>query len=276
MSSNPDYVLQSERAELERLAHQARSLEAATLVHLQLSGIRPGMRVLDLGTGIGDVAFHVADLVGPAGSVVGIDLADSALAYAEERRAQSGRSNVRFEQADVRTWRDATGEPFDAVVGRLILFHLPKHAVEIVQHHAGQLRPGGIVLMMDFDVGGARSEPPIPLAMRTRGWIMEAFARAGADPVIGVKLEGILRSAGLRNVRSVGLAAYLDATDPAGPQLMTGVVRSLLPAIERTGVATAEEVSIDTLADRLGEALRAADAVLLPPTLVGAVGQSPT
>ena len=276
MSSNPEYVLQSERAELERLAHQARSLEAATRVHLQLSGIRPGMRVLDLGTGIGDVAFHVADLVGPEGSVVGIDLADSALAYAQERRAESGRSNVRFEQADVRTWRDPTGEPFDAVVGRLILFHLPTQAEEIVRHHAGQLRPGGTVLMMDFDIGGARSEPSVPLLAQARQWIMDAFARSGADPVIGAKLERILRSAGLSGVRSMGLAAYLDADNPAGPQLLAGVVRSLLPAIERTGVATADDVGIDTLADRLGEQQRGANAILLPPTLVGAVGQAPT
>jgi tRNA A58 N-methylase Trm61 len=68
MSGNPDYVLQSERVELERLEHQARAFEPATRVHLQLSGIRPGMRVLDLGTGVGDVAFLIVDSVGPGGA----------------------------------------------------------------------------------------------------------------------------------------------------------------------------------------------------------------
>ena len=274
MSSNPEYVLQSERAELERLAHQARSLEAATRVHLQLSGIRPGMRVLDLGTGIGDVAFLVADVVGDAGHVVGIDLADQALEYAEERRRESGRANVRFEQADVRTWRDADGERFDAVVGRLILFHLPTVAVEIVRHHAAHVRPGGTVLMMDFDIGGARSVPLLPLLAQCLEWITEAFSRSGADPFIGTRLERILREAGLSDVRSMGLVAYLGADNPAGPQQVAGVVRSLLPAIERTGVATADDVDIATLADRISETLRAADGVLMPPTLVGAVGHT--
>jgi SAM-dependent methyltransferase len=276
MSGNPDYVLQSERPELERLRQQARSLEPATRIHLQLSGIGPGMRVLDLGTGIGDVAFAASDLVGPAGQVVGIDVAEQALAYAEERRNESGRTNVRFELADVRTWRDPDGEPFDAVVGRLILFHLPGHAVVIVRHHAGQVRPGGVVLMMDFDIGGARTEPPVPLLEQCVEWVKEGFSRSGADPVIGMRLGRILNAAGLLDVRSVGLSAYISPDDPVGPLLVAGVVRSLLPAIERTGVATAEVVGIDTLVDRIGRALREADAVLTPPTLVGAVGRTGT
>ncbi|MFG3592400.1 hypothetical protein [Bradyrhizobium sp. RDI18] len=48
------------------------------------------------------------------------------------------------------------------------------------------------------------------------------------------------------------------------------MARSLLPAFERFGIATAAEVDIDTLADRLRDATVAADACWLSPVLVGA------
>lgn len=59
--------------ELARLEHQARLLEPATVAILRLAGISPGMRVLDVGTGLGDVAFAAAELVGSAEAVMGID-----------------------------------------------------------------------------------------------------------------------------------------------------------------------------------------------------------
>ena len=81
------------------------------------------MRVLDLGTGVGHVAFQLAGLVGPADSVLGIDQAEPMLTAAEQRRLAAGIENLHFAQADVRTFRDQ--QPFDTIVGRLILFHLP-------------------------------------------------------------------------------------------------------------------------------------------------------
>jgi hypothetical protein len=59
---------------------------------------------------------------------------------------------------------------------------------------------------------------------------------------MGTRLGRILGAAGLQDVRSLGLSAYLGPDDPVGPQLLSGVIRSLLPAIEQTGVATADEV----------------------------------
>jgi trans-aconitate methyltransferase len=87
--------------------------------------------------------------VGSAGVVVGIDQAAPMLAVAEQRTVAAGIENVRFVQADVRTFRDR--QPFDAVVGRLILFHLPD-AVEVLRHHVGALTDNGLVLVIDFDV----------------------------------------------------------------------------------------------------------------------------
>ncbi len=150
------YALGSEPPELQRLDRQAQSIALPTAGLLQATGIGPGMRVLDLGTGLGHVSLLLAGLVGPSGEVVGVDRDERMLEAAEARRAAAGAANVRYLQGDVRSYRDA--EPFDAVVERLVLFHLPD-AVDVVRHHVGNLRPGGIFAAIEFDVGAARTEP---------------------------------------------------------------------------------------------------------------------
>jgi trans-aconitate methyltransferase len=115
-----NYSLGSDDAEIARLDEQAEFLREPTRMLLAASGIGPGMRVLDLGTGLGHVAAAVADLVGPDGQVVGLDLDPRMLAVAQTRTRHL--PQVRFVEGDVTRWRD--DQPFDAVVGRLILFHL--------------------------------------------------------------------------------------------------------------------------------------------------------
>ena len=123
---------------------------------------------------LGHVAFQLSELVGSAGAVVGIDQAAAMLAVAEQRRVNGGIENVTFVEADVRTFRDP--EAFDAVVGRLILFHLPD-ALETLRHHVGGLADEGLMVMIDFDVGSARSEPPVPLFNTARDWAMRRQTR---------------------------------------------------------------------------------------------------
>jgi SAM-dependent methyltransferase len=74
---------------------------AATRMLLQAAGIGSGMRVLDLGSGTGDVAFVAAELVGPAGEVVGIDSSPEAVATAKARAQQRALGNVRFVVGDI-------------------------------------------------------------------------------------------------------------------------------------------------------------------------------
>ncbi len=75
-------------AELERLQLQALCVEGLTCRLIRESGIRPGMRVLDLGAGPGDVAFLVAEAVGPSGSVVGVDREERSVELAKRRSAE--------------------------------------------------------------------------------------------------------------------------------------------------------------------------------------------
>ena len=106
MDSHPEerastYVLGSDHQELTRLDHQAAWLEPATRLLLQTAGLAPGQRMLDLGTGLGHVARLAGQLVGPEGSVTGLDRAPQALAVARQRVEAAGERHVSFVEGDV-------------------------------------------------------------------------------------------------------------------------------------------------------------------------------
>jgi len=263
------YALGHDPAELRRLDHQSAVLAPGTRVILERAGIAPGMRVLDLGTGIGAVARLLGELVGPDGQVVGVDLADAALELADARCRAQGLRNVTFVQGDVASWEH--DREFDAVVGRLILFHLPEPAGALA-HHCGSLRRGGLVAFMDYDTSGIRTVPATPLMAQAVGWLVEAFQRVGANPVIGARLDALLRDAGVAQPTTFGVTTYHPSPEPDGPALMSAVVRSLLPLITSSGIATPDEVGLETLAARMAVQMAAADAVFVGPTLVGAWG----
>jgi ubiquinone/menaquinone biosynthesis C-methylase UbiE len=262
------YSLGTSEREIERLDQQAAAIDAATRLLLRAAGIGPGMRVLDLGTGLGHVASLAAELVGPEGRVVGVDNSPRLLEVATARTA--GRPQLRFVEGDVRTWRD--DEPFDVVVGRLILFHMAD-PVGVLRHHVEALRPGGLLLAMDFDVAAARTEPQVPDVAEAARWVISAFQRAGASPAIGTRLKLLLEQSGLAEVQGFGIQGYLAPDDPRGPALLSAVVNSLAPHILSAGLATPEQIDPDRLRARLADAVRTAGAVFLPPVLAGAWGR---
>jgi cyclopropane fatty-acyl-phospholipid synthase-like methyltransferase len=119
---DPIYAMGHSEGERRRLVEQAAIYAPSTRHLFADAGIRPGHRVLDAGCGVGDVSLLAASVVGPGGSVVGVDADAEALAVAEARAAQAGLGHVRFVQADL---RDVSFEqPFDAVVGRFVLMYL--------------------------------------------------------------------------------------------------------------------------------------------------------
>jgi ubiquinone/menaquinone biosynthesis C-methylase UbiE len=164
-SAKQQYVLGSQADELARLDRQAAFVERPTRMLLQAAGIAPGMRVLDLGTGLGHVARLAAELAGPRGSVVGIDQSAEMLSVASERTRQAEAANVEFVQATADGWR--ASEPFDAIVGRLLLFHV-SDPIAVVRHQLLNLRPGGLFVAIDFDIGACRAEPAVPIVTEAR------------------------------------------------------------------------------------------------------------
>jgi SAM-dependent methyltransferase len=261
------YALGHSERELERLSVQAKMFEPFTRQVFREAGIAPGMRVLEVGSGSGDVAFLAAELVGPTGEVIGADRAPAAVATARARAEVLGLSNVHFLEGD--PVEMTFEQPFDAVVGRLVLMYYPD-AVEALRGLTGHVRPGGLLVFHEFDFNGCRSLPEAPTFERCVRWIDEALTAVGTDTRLGLKLHSAFVAAGLP-----APAMRLDASIGAGPHspvywVIAEVIRSLLPVMEKLGVAVAAEVDVDTLADRLRDEVVARGGVLVMPSLVGA------
>src|SRR4029077_19830530 len=103
VTSNPamEYALGYTNAEHERLTRQAALIAPITERLFREAGIGLGQRVLDIGSGVGDVAMLAARLVGPSGKVVGVERDPKSIAKARARVAAEGLRNVSFTQADL-------------------------------------------------------------------------------------------------------------------------------------------------------------------------------
>src|SRR5215469_15672652 len=148
MSSEPvkHYALGYTNAEHERLIRQAAIIAPITERFFREAGIGPGQRVLDLGSGMGDVSMLVARLVGPSGEVVGVERDANSIARAKARAAAARLRNVNFLNTDVNNVADQ--QPFDGVVGRFILMFLPD-PVSALRSAVGLVRPGGVVAFQE-------------------------------------------------------------------------------------------------------------------------------
>jgi SAM-dependent methyltransferase len=199
--------------------------------------------------------------------VLGIDQAPESVALASERAKAAGLGNVRFEAGLLETFRN--GGPFDALVGRLVLLYL-KEPADVLRQLVELVRPGGVVAFQEMDMATARAVPEVPLFTQCGRWIVEAFTRAGIETSMGSRLYSIFRRAGLPAPEMISGGRVEGSAESQIFEWLAGTVRSLLPMIEKTGVATKEEVGIDTLADRLRAAVVEKDAVVHAPIFVGA------
>jgi len=266
--SEPIYVFGHSDREMERLGNQARLIDPITRRFFVDAGIEPGMRVLDVGSGAGDVAFLAAELVGDEGEVVGVDRAAAALATGRARAEARSLRNVSFVEGDLA--QIAFERAFDAITGRYVLMFQPDPAA-MLRGLARHVRPGGVIVFHEVDWDGARSSPPAPIYDEACQWLVEALRLREADGWMGAKLHGAFVAAGLP-APSMGVSALIgggkNSVDCAG--LVAGLVTTLLPIIESLGIATAADVGIETLAARIISEATANGSVLAGRSEIGA------
>ena len=235
MSEGQDYPLGYSAQEAQRLADQGAQLEELTEDVLRRAGLRRGMQVLDIGSGAGDVSLLAARMVGSDGAVLGIDKASSSVEIARRRVAALGVKNVHFEESDLAVF--ATNKKFDAIVGRFVLLYVPDRAM-VLRSLTRHLRPGAIVAFQELDMG--------------------------------TKLYTTFRHAGLPAPNMTAATPVACGPTSPGYEDMVRVLRSLLPLIERSGIANIAEIGIDTLAERLREDAVANDRIIFLSRVVGA------
>ena len=170
-----------------------------TIQHLRLS---PGARVLDVCCGSGASALPAAEVVGPGGSVIGVDLAEKLLQLARAKAKQRGLTNVEFETGDLTNLRFADGA-FDAVVCVFGIFFVPDMDVALRELRR-VLRPGG---RMAITTWGPRLFEPLNTAFWNSIRSVRPDLYKGFNPWDRIcepdALRSLLASAGLQNIQIV-------------------------------------------------------------------------
>jgi len=243
------YSLGSSQRETERLVTQGTLIEPRLRQLFDQAGIKPGMSVLDLGSGAGDVALLAREYVGAGGHVVGIDRDPISTARAKQRIEDAGLTNVTLIEADLMD-PPALNEVFDAIVGRRVLCYLPA-ARDVIRAFMKYLRAGGVVAFaeLDFEPGLPRLDPPSQLFDRWRERGIAAHAIAGMNLRMGSQLESLFVECGLENpVVNVSRPVMVRPGERNVARLLAGVnnqiatMRSLLPIMKEHGIATLEEL----------------------------------
>lgn len=273
--SDRTYTMGRSAEETERLIQQSGLYEDITQRFLRDAGLFPGMKVLDIGSGAGDVAFIAAELVGGEGEVVGVDMNAEILEVARGRAQEAGLTNVQFLAGDAQTMDLAND--FDALIGRLVLMYLPDPA-ETLKQLATYVRPGGIVAFqeVEFSIYSSITRPETPMLNDLAEWGVEVFRRSGAHTSMGLDLYGTFIDAGLPEPSLQFVAPVGGPATWGGYQYIENSFQSILPLLEAYGITTAEQVNLETLAERLREEVFTSKCPLILPPHVTAWAHLPT
>lgn len=267
----PVYMLGHTEKELTRLQRQSEFFREPTIDILRRAGLGEGMRVLDVGCGAGDVSLIAGELVGPTGSVLGIDQSEEPLVTGRARAAAAERPWIEYLCGDVNDFGDA--DSFDAVIGRFILLHL-NNPTETLRRITERLRPNSIVSFIEMDLSTATAVPGFPLFDDCMGWLVEMYRRSGLEPDMGSRLYGVFRAAGL-TPELTGSARIEAGPAAVAHEYITDTVRSAMPYLDKLGIASPAEIGIETLAERLHAEAVDGDHCFIFPRFIGAWARRP-
>lgn len=218
--------------------------DPATIRHMETLGIAEGWRCLEVGGGGGSIARWLCGRVGPTGSVVATDL-DTRFLDAIEA------SNIEVRQHDIGS-DELEEDAFDLVHARLVLEHLPARD-EVLKRLLFSLKPGGRLLVEDYDWGPLLSSPPAvfvhpPTAARAsiRVWrsAIRLMESVGYDAGFGRRLPGELVSHGLDDVGAEGRMIFIRGGTPAAlmPQ---GTLERFRDVLVSAGALTQKQIDAE-------------------------------
>lgn len=186
--------------EFQRSMVQRSALKQAAFL---IPHLRPGMRVLDCGSGPGSITADLASLVAP-GEVVGIDISERDVDRARALAAERGVANVRFETGNVYELPFADGT-VDAVYSNAVFDHLSR-PLDALSEMYRVLKPGGVVGIRAADADGYLMYPHVPSVQKYGEWSSRRKSEQGVNRRIGKQLRALLQEAGF--VRVEASASY--------------------------------------------------------------------
>ena len=261
-----NYALGSTNSEHERLIWQAGHIAPLTERLFREAGIESGHRVVDVGSGVGDVSMLLAKLVGPQGKVVGIERDAGSIARAASRATQAGLHNLEFLQADVS--QIPAYQPFDALVGRFILMWLPD-PVAALGSLSQLVRSGGIIAFQEtYWAPMIGFIAKLPLWSAASYAIHETFRGSGANPDLGPGLYKAFQDAGLPSPTM--RAEMLMGRQPHFARWIAELVRTLRAEDQQFGARLGELGDLATLQQRLQAELESSETVAAWPACIGA------
>ena len=243
------YVLGHAGPEKERLLIQAQLYDPYTEAFLRKAGIREGMKVLDVGSGIGNLSLLAAKLVGASGQIIGADANVEVSHFATMRAQELGHKNIEFFIGDLLSVDFE--DDFDAIIGRLILPHV-KHPALLLKRLVSNLRPGGIVAFEEIASAGT-AIPGCPQIETIYDLYRHFFERLEIDPNFGYRVPRLFQAAGL-GVPSIDYFAPAGSGPHwLGYKWLAEGVRAHLPTLRQLNLASGVERDIDTLEVRIRE-----------------------
>jgi SAM-dependent methyltransferase len=263
-TSSGEYLLDNRAGDGgQRFAALSALFDPVTFRHATALGIAPGWRCWEVGAGGPSVPTWLADRVGPDGHVVATDIEPSGITAPDRATIDVRRHDVAHDEPP--------GDGFDLVHARLVLVHVADRD-EAIRRMVASLRPGGRLLIEDFDVAlqplacPAATGPDQELANRIRAGFVALLAQRGVDLEYGRKLPGLLRALGLAEVAA---DAYFPVALPAGAALGAANVMQVRDGLVAQGHATGEEI------DRHLAALAEGRLDIAVPPLVSVWGRRP-
>lgn len=247
-SADAEYLLGSSRAERERLLAQCELLRPASATLLDGIPLPPNAKVLDLGCGPLGILDLLSERVGPTGEVTGLDTDHRMIGWARESVTELALGNVEVRHGALPP-TTAAEALYDLAHCRLLLINTT-HPRRILDSMAAAVRTGGWVAVQELDWATWQCDPPHPAWSRLKDLLAQVF---GGDVHIGARLPGLVREAGLTDVRTSAHTYYWQPGDRYQTLLLSfaGLFRDRL--LRHTPL-TSEELDslISTLRDHLG------------------------
>lgn len=192
-----DYILGTDQEELDRLGFQHRVWSKDAFALWERAGLGLGQHVLDLGCGPGFASSDLATIVGPQGSVVGVDWSHAYIDYAQQRAQVLNVSHATFVQSSVHAL-DLEPNSFDAIYCRWVLSWV-KDVPQIIEAIARLLKPGGKFIAQEYAHWGTfRIEPERPEVRTVIEACRESWRIMDSEIDIGPQLPEMMNRAGLQ------------------------------------------------------------------------------